>query len=95
MGWTRGRFGDAPGIFFGVPGTELVIADVEAPDPGAPASWLAHVLVASLAEARPKVASLGGKVLVPHVDIPGVGSMAIIADPWGAMLSLFEPGMTG
>jgi predicted enzyme related to lactoylglutathione lyase len=93
VGWTRGKFGDAPGIFFGVPGSDLVVADVDAPAPGAPASWTAHVVVASLADARAKVESLGAKVLVPTIQVPNVGTMAIIADPWGAVLSLFEPAM--
>jgi predicted enzyme related to lactoylglutathione lyase len=95
VGWTRGKFGDAPGIFFGIPGSDLVVADVDARAPDAPASWTTHVVVGSLSEARARAESLGAHVLVPQIDVPTVGSMSIIADPWGAVISLFEPSMPG
>jgi len=34
--------------------------------------------------------ALGGKVIAPAMDIPGVGRMAVIADPQGATLSVMQ-----
>jgi hypothetical protein len=76
---------------------EVMVADVEPLHmPGVPTHWLAHVVVAGKLEAaREKAEKLGGKVIVPVVEIPGVGRMSIVADPLGAVISLFEPQMPG
>jgi predicted enzyme related to lactoylglutathione lyase len=94
VGWTRGKFGDAPGLFFAASDGETV-ADTDTPAPGAPASWTTHVVIHELTSARAKAESLGAKVLVPEINVPNVGKMAIIADPWGAVISLFESAMPG
>lgn len=93
-GWTRGKFGDAPGLFFAT-GSGETIADTDAPQDGVPSHWTTHVVVAKLSEARAKAESLGAKILAPEINVPGVGLMAIISDPWGAVISLFEPQMPG
>lgn len=94
VGWTRGKFGDAPGLFFGTSEGDT-IADVDTPQEGAPSYWTTHVVVANLKEARAKAEELGGKILVPEITVPNVGQMAIISDPAGAVISLFEPQMPG
>lgn len=68
------------------------VADIQSAQPGGHSAWLSHVLVKELEAARDRVVKLGGKVLVPAVDIEKVGRMTVIADPMGAGLSLFEPG---
>jgi predicted enzyme related to lactoylglutathione lyase len=35
-----------------------------------------------------KAPTLGGKVLMPPMDIPTVGRMAVIQDPQGAVISI-------
>jgi len=92
IGWTRGKFGDAPGLFFATD-TGATVVDVEAPQGGAPSHWMTHVVVANLAEARAKAESLGAKIYAAQIDVPTVGSMAVIGDPWGAVISLFQPQM--
>ncbi|HMY17471.1 MAG TPA: VOC family protein [Polyangium sp.] len=92
-GWTRGKFGDAPNLFLAT-GAGQTIVDVEAPQGGAPSHWMTHVVVPKLAEARAKAESLGARIYAPQIDVPGVGQMAVIGDPWGAVISLFEPAMS-
>lgn len=92
VGWTRGKFGDAPGLFFATSSGET-IADVDPPQGGAPSHWTTHVVVANLQESRAKAEKLGAKILAGEINVPGVGQMAIISDPWGAVISLFEPQM--
>lgn len=52
--------------------------------------WLAHVTVDSVDRAARKAESLGGTVMHGPEDIPDVGRFAIVQDPQGAMLSIFE-----
>ncbi len=54
-------------------------------------AWTAYVLVGNVARALLKVETLGGKIIVPRTEIPGLGWYAIIADPTGGTMGLFEP----
>jgi uncharacterized protein len=94
LGWTRGKFGDAPGLFLAT-GAGETVADVEPPQGGAPSHWMTHVVVANLAESRAKAESLGARIYAPDIHVPGVGNMAVIGDPFGAVISLFQPEMRG
>ena len=35
--------------------------------------------------------SLGGKILLPAMDVPTVGRIAVFQDPQGAALGVFQP----
>lgn len=56
---------------------------------GAPAHWLGYVLVDDVDEAVLRVEAAAGRVLSPAMDIPNIGRWAVIADPQGAVVSLF------
>lgn len=53
-----------------------------------PSHWAAYVHVSDVDAAVARVAGAGGKVLQPCFDVPGVGRIAIIADPSGAVLGI-------
>ncbi len=53
-------------------------------------AWAAYVAVDDCAASTAKAASLGGSVLLPPMDIADVGRMAVIADPEGAALCLWQ-----
>jgi hypothetical protein len=90
IGWTiTGGPGNNMAVF---QAGEAQVADAEAAPPGVPSHWLAHVVVEKLEPAREKAERLGAKIMMPVIDIPQVGRIAIIMDPFGAALSLFEPG---
>lgn len=55
-----------------------------------PAHWSLYVNVADVDGSARMAQSLGGRVVVPPMDIPQIGRMATIADPDGATLSLFR-----
>ena len=61
------------------------------PMPGAPSMWLSYVLVDDVDAATGKVKALGGTVMKEKTEVPGMGWLAIIADPTGAMLGLWKP----
>jgi hypothetical protein len=63
----------------------------KSPMPSAPSHWLGYVGVNSLDKAVAKVTKNGGTVVVPRMDVPGMGSMAIFTDPTGAACAVWEP----
>ena len=56
---------------------------------GAPPHWLGHVAVDDVDEAAGRAEAAGGTIVAPAMDIPEVGRMVVVADPQGAVLSLF------
>ncbi|GJM23390.1 MAG: glyoxalase [Planctomycetota bacterium] len=59
---------------------------------GVPSHWMPYVRSADVDATAAKVTELGGKVLMPPMDIPDVGRMVVFADPQGAALSAFQEG---
>jgi uncharacterized protein len=61
------------------------------PGDGPPPSWLYYLLVDDVDDRARGADTLGGKVCMGPMDIPGVGRFAILIDPAGAMFALFKP----
>ena len=55
-----------------------------------PSNFATYVNVADVDAAAARVPTLGGKVIMPPMDIPEVGRFAVIADPTGACLNIFK-----
>lgn len=94
-GWTTGEFdgsskpytmwmnGDVPiGGFMQLPD--------EAVQAGAPPHWLAYVSTPDVKATSAKAKELGGQVLM-EMEVPSVGSIALIQDPQGATIGIFQP----
>ena len=62
----------------------------EAIQSGAPPHWLAYVSTPDLKATVEKATGLGAKVMV-EMEIPSVGSFAVISDPQGAVFAAFQP----
>jgi len=72
---------------------ETGIAGIMANPPGAPPMpphWGCYVTVTNLDQTLATCSQLGGKTLMPGMDVPGVGRMAVIQDPQGAVLSVMQ-----
>ena len=78
-------------IVFGTDSGEQVADVQETKD--VPPSWLTYVVVEKRDAARARAEKLGAKVLMPSIEVPNVGSIAVVADPNGAVLGLFQPNM--
>ena len=63
----------------------------DAGHPGTAAHWLSYVSVASAGDAARTARELGGTVLMEPFDVLDVGRMALVQDPTGAVLALWEP----
>lgn len=59
---------------------------------GASPYWLSYVSVEDAESATAKARGLGGRVLEEAFDIEGSGRIAVISDPEGAILPLWQPG---
>lgn len=55
-----------------------------------PPHWGCYVTVDSVDATLARCTALGGKVIVPAMDIPTVGRMAVLQDPQGAVLSVMQ-----
>jgi uncharacterized protein YndB with AHSA1/START domain/predicted enzyme related to lactoylglutathione lyase len=58
-----------------------------------PPHWLAYVEVKSVDESLAQASGLGAKVLMPAMDIPTVGRIAVVQDPQGAAFGMFQPAL--
>ncbi len=59
------------------------------PQAGAmPPSWGCYVTVQDVDATVRSCESLGGRVCAPPMDIPGVGRMAVLQDPQGAVINV-------
>ena len=58
---------------------------------GPQASWLPYLLVPSAADIAAKVKSLGGSVMKEPYKVGDFATMAVVTDPLGAALALWQP----
>ncbi len=56
-----------------------------------PPVWLAYVNVEDVAASLAKAVKLGAEAFKEVTEIPGMGSFAIIKDPQGGMIALWQP----
>jgi uncharacterized protein len=59
---------------------------------GAPPSWLSYVAVEDADASAARAAELGGTILAAAFDVAAFGRMAVVADPQGAVLGLWQAG---
>lgn len=57
---------------------------------GVPPQWATYMSVDDVDARLAKAQSLGATVVVPPMDVPNVGRMAMIADPQGAHIWLYK-----
>lgn len=67
------------------------IMGMDDPDWGdVPSHWANYIAVDSADESAAKITANGGSVRVPPFDAPGVGRMAMVADPSGADFAIIQ-----
>ncbi len=64
------------------------------PMEGVPPHWNVYFNVDDVDATVAKALDLGGSVVAPAFDVPGVGRMAVLADPQGAMFNLMAGDTT-
>jgi hypothetical protein len=58
--------------------------------PGAPAHWMAYFQVDDVDSCASKAKGLGAKLCLAPMTMEGVGRLAVIADPQGAVFAIFK-----
>lgn len=85
--------GDPPGRYWvaTLRGEEVAgIGSLPTEDPATPVAWNTHVAVASVEDAASRVTPAGGEILLGSIDATPAGKLAVIRDPTGAALCLWE-----
>lgn len=91
--------GDAQNFTYtmvGRPGADQKVAGMMQMDgpmfEGVPPHWMPYISVEDVDAKAAQTTELGGKVIVPPMDIPNVGRFCMIEDPTGAKVSLIQLG---
>jgi predicted enzyme related to lactoylglutathione lyase len=61
-------------------------------EPGARSAWLAYIKVPELDQTVARAQKLGATVIAPRTEIKDVGWFAVLQDPSGARIGVFEKG---
>lgn len=56
-----------------------------------PPFWSAYIAVDDIDACVARVPALGGEIIAPPVDVPGIGRVCMLADPMGAPICLMTP----
>ncbi len=70
-----------------------MVAGIMPPPPGTPPMpphWGCYITVDNADQAVDKAVALGGKLLMPPMDVPTVGRMAVLQDPQGAVFNVMQ-----
>jgi predicted enzyme related to lactoylglutathione lyase len=80
------KFGDAPvGGIFEMKGSAF---------DGIPEHWMSYLAVDDVDTRVKKAQALGATVMKPAFDVPGVGRIAILREPGGAVVGWMTPART-
>jgi predicted enzyme related to lactoylglutathione lyase len=58
-------------------------------EPGVPPNWLAYVATPNVDATAADITRLGGRLIVPPMDIPTVGRFSVFMDPQGPAIAAF------
>ncbi len=101
FGWTTAQGGPAPVEYKQIhAGDEAVggmmqIDEKWGADPPPP-HWKTYITVSDIEDMARRIPEAGGGVCVPPFEVSGIGKIAIVNDPAGAMFAIFEyPKTTG
>jgi uncharacterized protein len=94
FGWDYEDFPTPDGSVYSVARIDgqAVAAVVPLPDPSMPPHWNCYVSVEDADAVAGRAAELGATIVLPAGDVGDSGRVAILQDPQGAILSLWQPG---
>jgi hypothetical protein len=58
---------------------------------GAPPHWRAYIQTPDVTATVERARQLGAHIIEPLIEVPGIGKMAFMTDPQGAMFAVFAP----
>jgi uncharacterized protein len=98
FGWTVNDTPMGPGNMYSIfqlHGRDAAAGYTLQPDQlaqGVPVHWNLYIAVDNADQSSAKATQAGASVVVPPMDVPDAGRMAVLHDPTGAVFSLWQPG---
>lgn len=94
FGWTAEEPAEEFGGYFSFAKDGVLVAGCMASQPGSdvPDVWSVYLAADDTRKAVDAAAARGGQILVAAMDVADLGTMAIISDPGGAAVGLWQPG---
>jgi predicted enzyme related to lactoylglutathione lyase len=93
FGWTFEDLGEDFGNYVGFDKDGVAVAGMmKNPQPGAPDSWTTYLASDDAKATAGAVVAGGGKVLLEPIDVMSLGTMAVVSDPSGAVVGIWQPG---
>jgi predicted enzyme related to lactoylglutathione lyase len=86
--WEEMSMGEGPAYTCLVVAGRQVAGAMPPPMEGVPPHWNVYFNVEDVDATIERATSLGGTVLAPAFDVPGVGRLAVLSDPQGGMFNL-------
>lgn len=74
-------------------GDEVVCGINPARMPNQPSAWSTYIATDDIDATCAKTIELGGKIVMPAMEVMGLGKMAVIQDPQGAFICYWESGI--
>ena len=93
LGWTYDKQPEAYGGYLVCKADGATVAGIGKPPAGTdmPAAWTPYLATTDVAATVARMTEAGGTVLRPPMEVPRQGHMAIVADPSGAVVGLWQP----
>jgi predicted enzyme related to lactoylglutathione lyase len=92
MGWTSEDSGSEYGNYVTFSSDGHVVAGLMAnPGTGAPDGWTTYLTVEDAQATVDAATAAGASVLMPVMEVPQQGTMAMLADPAGAVFGIWQP----
>lgn len=95
IGWTSEQFPMEEGAYWIIKAGDVPVAGIMsmmAPIPaGTPPHWFSYLAVDDIDARLQKATMAGATIMREPFDVPGVGRIAILADPTGAVVGWMTP----
>lgn len=94
FGWTAQDMGPEFGSYVNFYKNDIHIAGMmnNQTSAGRPDAWTVYLYSADIAVTAAAVPAAGGTMMVDPMDVMGLGTMAVAADPGGAGIGIWQPG---
>lgn len=94
FGWTSEETGDEYGGYINFRKDGVLVAGCMRNDgqSGTPDVWSVYLATDDAKAATDAAAANGGQVLLPAMDVGELGTMAMVSDPGGAAIGIWQPG---
>jgi predicted enzyme related to lactoylglutathione lyase len=95
FGWTGESAGEEYGGYINFSQAGVMIAGCMRNDgaTGAPDTWSVYLWSADAKATLDAAAAHGSNVIVPAMDVMELGTMAVVTDPGGATIGVWQPGL--